>query len=88
MASAYPQELDREELEDIAWKFLRSEFTGQIYAGWPIDRRVDAYLLHHGPAQLRTDGTAYVVLLERIMANIGSALRNGALRPPNGYGSS
>ena len=26
----------------IAWKFLASEFAGQIYADWPIDRRLDA----------------------------------------------
>jgi len=36
------------DLDAIAWKFLGSEFTGQIYANWAIDRRVDAYLAHHG----------------------------------------
>jgi hypothetical protein len=76
-------ELAREELDPIAWKFLRSEFTGQIYAGWPIDRRIDAYLLHHGPTELLNDGSAYDALLERVMINIGPALRNGVLPSPN-----
>ena len=74
-------ELTLEELDLVAWKFLRSEFTSQIYAGWPIDRRIDAYLLHHGPTELLNDGTAYNALLERVMANIGPALRNGVLPP-------
>ena len=28
-------EMTRSQLDAIAWKFLRSEFTGQIYADWP-----------------------------------------------------
>jgi hypothetical protein len=77
------QALDRGELDIIAWRFLRSEFTGQIYADWPIDRRLDAYLLHHGPTELINDGSAYNALLQCVMANIGPALRNGVLSPPN-----
>ncbi len=26
------------ELEELAWKFLGSEFTRDIYADWPLDR--------------------------------------------------
>ena len=76
-------ELTRGRLDAIAWKFLRSEFTGQTYADWPIDRRLDAYLLHYGPTELINDGSAYNALLERVMANIGPALRIGVLQPPN-----
>ncbi|MBP1820980.1 hypothetical protein [Mycobacterium sp. OAE908] len=83
MPPTYRQELDRAELEIVAWRFLRSEFTEQIYSDWPIDRRVDAFLLHHGPIELMNDGSAYNALLERIMANVGPALRNGTLSPNN-----
>jgi hypothetical protein len=76
-------ELTREDLDPIAWRFLRSEFTEQIYADWPIDRRIDAYLLHYGPTELINDGSAYNALLERVMANIGRAVRTGVLPPPN-----
>lgn len=77
-----PAALTPEELDAIAWRFLGSEFTGPTYAEWPIDRRVDAYLLHHGPRQLLADGSAYDALMGRVMANIGPALRNGVLPTP------
>jgi uncharacterized protein YqjF (DUF2071 family) len=74
-------ELTRAELDTIAWQFLRSEFTDQSYADWPIDRRLDAFLLHYGPTGMLADGTAYNELLEHVMTNIGPALRNGVLPP-------
>jgi hypothetical protein len=74
-------ELSKSDFNAIAWRFLRSEFTDQIYADWPIDRRLDAYLLHHGPAELLVDGSAYDTLLDCVMANIGRALRTGVVPP-------
>lgn len=79
--------MTRIQLDSIAWKFLRSEFTGQIYADWPIDRRIDAYLLHHGLTELLNDGSAYDALLECVMANVGPALRNGVLPPAEHLGT-
>ncbi len=70
------------ELDAVAWEFLASEFAGQIYADWPIDRRLNAYLLHHGPAEPLTDGSIYDDLLNRVMSNIGPAVRSGVLRSP------
>jgi hypothetical protein len=69
------------ELDAIAWEFLGSEFTGPSYIDWPLDRRIDAYLLHAGLVDVANDGSAYNALVERIMANIGPARRNGLLRP-------
>ncbi len=74
-------DLTRAELDAIAWRFLRSEFTGTLYADWPIDRRLDAFLLHHGPTGLLVDGSAYNDLLEHVMTNVGPALRKGVLPP-------
>ncbi|MGO9154217.1 hypothetical protein [Mycobacterium sp.] len=71
------------QLDATAWEFLASEFAGQIYVDWPIDRRLNAYLLHHGPAALLTDGSAYDDLLNRVMSNIGPAVRSGVLPSPS-----
>jgi hypothetical protein len=81
MAPTGHVDLMQRELDSIAWEFLGSEFTGQIYAGWPIDQRLDAYLLHRGLIAVANDGTACNALLDRVMANIGRALRNGLLGP-------
>jgi hypothetical protein len=79
MTSTDHTEVTRDQLETIAWEFLGSEFTSQIYADWPIDRRVDAFLVHSGQADLLNDGSTYNALMERVMANIGPALRAGVL---------
>jgi len=69
------------DMESLAWRFLRSQFTGQIYADWPLERRLDAFLLHQGPTELLVDGSAYNDLLDHVMANIGPAIRRGELSP-------
>jgi hypothetical protein len=83
MTPADDVELTRRDIDAIAWEFLRSEFARQIYADWSIDRRIDTYLRHHGLTDIVNDGSAYNALLERVMANIGPALRNGVLPTPN-----
>lgn len=82
MTPTQDDELTAHELETVAWQFLRSDFASPIYADWPLDRRLDAYLLHNGPADVRDDGTAYLDLLEHVMRNIGPALRKGVLQRP------
>lgn len=72
-------EMTRGQLDDIAWRFLRSEFSSPIYADWPIDRRLNAYLLHQGPRRILGSGSAFEALLERVMANIAEAIRLGVL---------
>lgn len=76
-----PPELTVAELDAIAWRFLRTEFTGQTYADWPLDRRLDAFLLHYGPARLLAEGSSYNELLDVVLANVGPALRSGVLAP-------
>ena len=83
MAPTDRVELTGQELDAIAWRFLGSEFAGPMYADWPIDRRIDVYLQHHGLTDIMNDGSASKALLERIMANVGPALRNGVLAPNN-----
>ncbi|GAA2568938.1 hypothetical protein [Mycolicibacterium diernhoferi] len=74
--------LTRSQLDNVAWQFLRSEFTDEVYARWPIDRRLDAFLLHRGYRRLHDDGSAYGALLDRVMANMAAAARNGAQFAP------
>jgi len=67
------------ELDELAWKFLGSEFTKDIYADWPLDRRLDAYLRHHQLGGIVNDGAVYSRLLDRVMNKMGAALRGGIL---------
>ena len=71
--------LTERELEALAWGFLGSEFAGLIYAGWTVERRIDAYLAHHGMGHVVNDGDAYQAVLQRVFANIGPARRRGVL---------
>jgi len=82
MTIAEQTRLTDPQMEAIAWGFLRSEFTQQIYASWPMDRRIDAYLHHRGLDQIIDDGSAFDRLTERVMANLGRALRTGLLGLP------
>lgn len=69
------------DLESIAWGFLRSTYAGPHFTEWPIDRRLHAYLRHEGLRDVADDGTMCAALLDRVMANISSALDSGTLRP-------
>jgi hypothetical protein len=71
--------IDEGELDAVAWTFLGSEFTNEDYASWPLERRVEAYLHRYGPQTLLEHGSAYNALVERVMANVGRALRSGLL---------
>jgi hypothetical protein len=69
------------ELDAMAREFLGSPYAGERFAGWPIDRRLQAYLVRRGLTNIADDGTICAALLDRVMANIASALENGILRP-------
>lgn len=73
---------EEDELDSIAWAFLGSEFTGPIYADWPLDRRIESYLLHAGLSHVANDGSTANALLERIMAKLRPARHNGLLGSP------
>jgi hypothetical protein len=77
-------ELTAQELDAAAWRFLRSEFASRIYADWPLDRRIDAFLSHYGPVELRDDGSAHTKLIDHVMANIRAAMRRGVLQRSDG----
>jgi hypothetical protein len=61
------------ELDAIAWGFLGSPYASNHFAEWPIDRRLHGDLQHQGLSNVADDGTLCAALLDRVMANIGSA---------------
>lgn len=71
------------ELDSIAWEFLCSPFTGRNYWDWSLERRLDAYLRHHDLERVLNDGAAYAIVVDRVMANLGRARRDGVLAPPH-----
>lgn len=79
MARADDLEPTSDLLDAVAWAFLGSQFTGRNYLDWPIEKRLDRYLIHQGMGYLLKDGSSYNALMERVMANIGQAYRRGVL---------
>jgi hypothetical protein len=71
--------LTEQELEALAWGFLGSEFAGLVYADWTVERRIDAYLAHHGMSHVVNNGDAYQAVLQCVFANIRPARRRGVL---------
>lgn len=76
------QACSAEEIDDIAWRFLCSPYTKRDYWDWPLEARLDAYLRHHERREFLYDGAAYGALVDRVMANIPRARRDGVLQPP------
>jgi hypothetical protein len=65
--------------DERAFAFLASEFAGDIYVGWPIERRLEAYLRHQGLSKIADAGEPFEALLDRVMANFGRAPSKGVL---------
>ncbi len=66
-------------LDAIAWGFLGSTYASRCFTEWSIDRRLDAYLRREELRSVADDGTVFAALLDRVMANISSAVDSGKL---------
>ncbi|MGO9381390.1 MAG: hypothetical protein ACLP4W_04685 [Mycobacterium sp.] len=64
------------DVDALAREFLRSHYLGPIYAGWSPDRRLDTFLRRRGLARVADDGDLSMLVLDRIMANVGIVPRN------------
>lgn len=58
------------ECETVARRFLDSEFAGDHYINWSIERRIDGYLRHHGMTHVFNDGDACDAVLQHVLAAI------------------
>ena len=65
------------DFDALAWQFLCSPYIGRIYWDWPLEQRLDAYLRHEERGDVLKDGAAYSSLVDRVMANIPRARRDG-----------
>jgi len=78
--AATPISTDRPGFDECALAFLGSEFTGNSYIDWSIDRRLEAFLRHQGLHDLADHGGDFDALLDRVMVNLAKARRAGLLR--------
>ncbi|MEY8017631.1 hypothetical protein [Mycobacterium servetii] len=59
------------DVDALAWQFMHSDYADDIYADWPLDRRLDGFLRRQALTRLTEDGDAYNLILNRVMAYIG-----------------
>jgi hypothetical protein len=83
MTSAGLAKTDVRELDAIAWEFLCSPYTGRTYWDWTLERRLDTYLRHQDRDDILNNGAAYATVVDRVMANLERARRDGVLSPPH-----
>src|SRR3954465_13221651 len=60
-------------LEALARQFFMSPYADDIYADWPLDRRLDGFLRRQGLDRIVENGDAYDLVFDRVMAQIGVA---------------
>src|SRR5450755_2832127 len=68
-----PRSSTDSDVDVLAWQFLNSAFADNTYADWPLDRRLDGFLLRRGLVRIVEDGDAYDLIFNRVMAHIGAA---------------
>ena len=70
-----PPLLTDSDVDALAWQFMNSAYADHTYADWPLDRRLDGFLRQRALSRIAEDGDAYRLVLNRVMAYIGSASR-------------
>ena len=59
------------DVDELAWRFLRSGYADEAYADWPLDQRLDGFLRRCGLVGISEDGDTCNLLLNQVMAHIG-----------------
>jgi hypothetical protein len=81
-----PREVSNGDVDALAWQFLHSEYAGDVYAGWPLHRRLDGFLRRRGQGRLADSGDVCNSIVDRIMTYISAALRQRGRRGPRQSG--
>jgi hypothetical protein len=76
-----PPLLTDSDVDALVWQFINSTYAADTYAGWPLDRRLEGFLLRRGLSSIAEDGDAYRLVLNRVMAYIGLSDRTGSTKP-------
>lgn len=67
------------DLDALAVQFLNSPYADRNkYSEWPLDRRIEGFLLRRGLVRLAEDGDAYGLILDHVMAYLGAARRRSS----------
>jgi hypothetical protein len=80
------REVSNGDVDALAWQFLHSEYAGDVYAGWPLHRRLDGFLRRRGQGRLADSGDVCNSIVDRIMTYISAALRQRGRRGPRQSG--
>jgi hypothetical protein len=58
------------DVDGLARQFLDSAYGSDQYANWPLDRRLEGFLLHRGLGHLADNGDLFTIICDRVMTNI------------------
>ena len=68
------------DLDVLASQFLDSAYADKTYADWPLDRRLDGFLVRRGLVDIAEDGDACYLVLDRVMMHVGMASHSGVVQ--------
>jgi hypothetical protein len=58
------------DIDAFALQFLNSGYVDDMYANWPLERRLDRFLRQHGLSHLADNGDICKTILDRVMTSI------------------
>jgi hypothetical protein len=60
------------DVDALALQFLNSDYVGDAYARWSLDKRLRSFLRRSGRVRVADDGDVYNIVLDRVMSGISS----------------
>lgn len=60
------------DVDALAWQFTISTYADDIYADWPLDRRLEGFLRQRGLFSIAEDGDAFGLVFDRVMECISA----------------